>query len=608
MLSFRRHVLPLFLILLMTPPPAQADIVFNTTDISPALWPWPAAVAPEPWIFSFQGVVWADHASVRYSFTEGSTVYEETVLGAANVGPISATSDNGGDIHACFQAQVGAYGLRYAHRSLDGTWDSEWVVTGTEQGWSSAIGFLQGIGPVIAYVDATVPHARILRYSWRNVLGWTSVDLDAAIPGDPLLTGVTLATDGQDAVHVAWTTFEQVRYSPGPGPGFEVVTSGSSVSSLSVGIGKDDQPRLAILDSGALYYAVRSPTGWTVVPVLPERQSVREMSMAIGYEGIPHIVFVTDNPEEPVFFATEFLGSWREQPLTEVPTYGIIQRPSLAAASGTMPSLHLVVAWNGGTLKLSADVPSLPAFAVTRLRAAPLGELVSTIDLYSTTQYRMDGWPLILDFTAPGVMDTVNFCYTYRDTLRRWTDNNGTATFQMATGGAVTGGIAIRAPNGGFSNTVVVERSVPMAGVDLEGNGSVTPVDRELLRDLMGTDDPRGDLDFSGLVDETDLQILLDYLGHDCTVSSVGPGGDELASTAGGPRLTLHPNPASDQTTVSWRLPAASRVRVTVYDLAGRRVRDLVEKNAAAGEMSVVWDGRDHGGRPVSGGVYLVRM
>ena len=204
MLSLRRLILLPLLTLFLIPSLVSADVRFNTVAVSPLTWP--AAVAPEALFFPLRGVVWADFTSVQYSFTEGVTVYQETVVGAAHVGPISATSDAGGDIHACYQAQIGEYGLRYAHRTLDGTWDSEWVVTGIDQGRSCAIGVLAGFGPVVAYVDETVSYARVLRYSWENSLGWTSVVLDAAIPGTPLLTGVTMATDGQDAVHVAWTT------------------------------------------------------------------------------------------------------------------------------------------------------------------------------------------------------------------------------------------------------------------------------------------------------------------------------------------------------------------------------------------------------------------
>jgi hypothetical protein len=49
--------------------------------------------------------------------------------------------------------------------------------------------------------------------------------------------------------------------------------------------------------------------------------------------------------------------------------------------------------------------------------------------------------------------------------------------------------------------------------------------------------------------------------------------------------------------------------RVTVHDLAGRRVRDLgrVGDDGTETGREVVWDGRDDAGRRVAAGVYFVR-
>jgi len=68
------------------------------------------------------------------------------------------------------------------------------------------------------------------------------------------------------------------------------------------------------------------------------------------------------------------------------------------------------------------------------------------------------------------------------------------------------------------------------------------------------------------------------------------------------------PNPLLGGTTLRLNLPAACRVRVAVYDVEGRRVASLGEGDRAAGEHTVVWDGRDESGKPASPGVYLVRM
>lgn len=56
------------------------------------------------------------------------------------------------------------------------------------------------------------------------------------------------------------------------------------------------------------------------------------------------------------------------------------------------------------------------------------------------------------------------------------------------------------------------------------------------------------------------------------------------------------------------QLPVASEVNVAVYDLFGRRVRDLQNGNLAAGDHSVAWDGRDDAGQSLSQGIYFLRL
>lgn len=49
-------------------------------------------------------------------------------------------------------------------------------------------------------------------------------------------------------------------------------------------------------------------------------------------------------------------------------------------------------------------------------------------------------------------------------------------------------------------------------------------------------------------------------------------------------------------------------VRVGIYDLAGRRVRTLVDERRSAGAYDEAWDGRDDGGSVVPPGLYLCRV
>jgi hypothetical protein len=74
------------------------------------------------------------------------------------------------------------------------------------------------------------------------------------------------------------------------------------------------------------------------------------------------------------------------------------------------------------------------------------------------------------------------------------------------------------------------------------------------------------------------------------------------------PLLTAYPNPALGSAEVRFAMIRPGAVRLQVFDLSGRRVRDLLRGSFGAGQHGITWDGRDDGGRPVAGGVYLVHL
>lgn len=68
------------------------------------------------------------------------------------------------------------------------------------------------------------------------------------------------------------------------------------------------------------------------------------------------------------------------------------------------------------------------------------------------------------------------------------------------------------------------------------------------------------------------------------------------------------PNPFNPQTTLRFTLPAAEVVRLRVFDVQGRLVRELVDGPRPAGLGEVLWDGRDRSGRSVASGTYFARL
>jgi glucose/arabinose dehydrogenase len=85
--------------------------------------------------------------------------------------------------------------------------------------------------------------------------------------------------------------------------------------------------------------------------------------------------------------------------------------------------------------------------------------------------------------------------------------------------------------------------------------------------------------------------------------SPVGVGHGALAI-----QLTAGPALFRSSTDLAFSLETPGRVRLTVYDVAGRVVRRLADEEREAGPVRRTWTGEDDGGRPVPAGVYLVRL
>jgi hypothetical protein len=68
------------------------------------------------------------------------------------------------------------------------------------------------------------------------------------------------------------------------------------------------------------------------------------------------------------------------------------------------------------------------------------------------------------------------------------------------------------------------------------------------------------------------------------------------------------PNPFNPSTTIRYYLPERCRVRVEVYDVSGRMIASLADRDQPTGHYSLEWNGRDNLGKPVSSGIYFCRL
>jgi hypothetical protein len=69
-----------------------------------------------------------------------------------------------------------------------------------------------------------------------------------------------------------------------------------------------------------------------------------------------------------------------------------------------------------------------------------------------------------------------------------------------------------------------------------------------------------------------------------------------------------NPNPANAMATLRFGLPRETSVRLNIYDVAGRRVRELDSGVRTAGEHAITWDLRDGDGHAVASGLYFARL
>jgi plastocyanin len=90
------------------------------------------------------------------------------------------------------------------------------------------------------------------------------------------------------------------------------------------------------------------------------------------------------------------------------------------------------------------------------------------------------------------------------------------------------------------------------------------------------------------------------------TVDASQIGIDETVS----PRfmLTASPNPFRSGIDLQFEIERAEHVSVTVMDLQGRKVRNLVAGEFPAGTHRVFWEGRDDNRAPVGPGLYFARL
>ena len=66
-----------------------------------------------------------------------------------------------------------------------------------------------------------------------------------------------------------------------------------------------------------------------------------------------------------------------------------------------------------------------------------------------------------------------------------------------------------------------------------------------------------------------------------------------------------YPNPFNPRTMINYDLPISSEVKITIYDIKGRKVITFFDQNKPPGYWSVYWDGTNQFGKAVPSGMYI---
>ncbi|MBD3232325.1 MAG: aminotransferase class I/II-fold pyridoxal phosphate-dependent enzyme [candidate division Zixibacteria bacterium] len=71
---------------------------------------------------------------------------------------------------------------------------------------------------------------------------------------------------------------------------------------------------------------------------------------------------------------------------------------------------------------------------------------------------------------------------------------------------------------------------------------------------------------------------------------------------------SVYPNPFNSRCFIWFSVHNRDKVKITVYDTAGRRVRSLMNRSLNPGRHRIEWDGRNYNGERVASGTYIIRL
>jgi hypothetical protein len=69
-----------------------------------------------------------------------------------------------------------------------------------------------------------------------------------------------------------------------------------------------------------------------------------------------------------------------------------------------------------------------------------------------------------------------------------------------------------------------------------------------------------------------------------------------------------YPNPFNPSTNIAFSIPEQGFTRLSIYNIKGQKVKDILSSDLAQGHHKAVWDGKDSNNHSVSSGIYFIRL
>ena len=69
-----------------------------------------------------------------------------------------------------------------------------------------------------------------------------------------------------------------------------------------------------------------------------------------------------------------------------------------------------------------------------------------------------------------------------------------------------------------------------------------------------------------------------------------------------------YPNPFNPTTTITFSIQNDSKIELSIYNIKGQKIKNLIQNELLNGYHSVAWNGKDDFGKLVSSGIYCYKL